>query len=39
MDEQSGRRTLDFNQVRAAVGRLVEAVAETAPQTAGLVKK
>ena len=32
MDEQSGRRTPDFNQVRAAVSRLVEAVAETAPR-------
>jgi N-formylglutamate amidohydrolase len=30
MDEQSGRRSPDFNQVRAAVGGLVEAVAEAA---------
>ena len=32
MNEQSGRRAPDFNQVRAAVGRLVEAAAETAPR-------
>ena len=30
MDEQSGRRSPDFDQVRAAVGRLIESVAETA---------
>jgi hypothetical protein len=33
MDEQSGRRSRDFNQVRAAVGRLVEVVAEAAART------
>jgi N-formylglutamate amidohydrolase len=33
MDEQSGRRSPDFNQVRAAVGRLVETVAEAAART------
>jgi N-formylglutamate amidohydrolase len=35
MDEQSGRRSPDFDQVCAAVGGLVESVAETGHTTQG----
>jgi N-formylglutamate amidohydrolase len=36
MDEQSGRRSPDFDQVCAEVGRLIESVAETGHTTQGL---
>jgi hypothetical protein len=35
MDEQSGRKGPDFDQVHAPVGRLIESVAETGCTTQG----
>src|SRR6516165_8591573 len=35
MDEQSGRKTREFDEVHAAVGRLIENVAETGRTTPG----
>ena len=35
MDEQSGRRTREFDEVHATVGRLIESVAETGRTTPG----